>query len=271
MDAFVIKTPRVNGQLKPGTSTIVEFPSTYAKHNSGALNKIRKLPGQRTLNDLNGVVSLEYIKNAVKKLGDANTAIHEKVSILKKLRSKQPSTEIIKSSGIGKLLRSIAKSTNSSSNPEEEKFKDEATDLYKKWKKTIEKRVELACNAKDIEVDYDDTTKNLRTNAISLMKNASRSIKGSTPEPSVQNLSTNEIDTEVFKAIEKHFFEFYGRRVNTKYRKMTRRIVFEIQYNKGNIRNQLSVISNTFRKEEKNKSDILKQDISKILRNYTNK
>jgi len=271
MDAFVIKTPRVNGQLKPGTNTIVESPNAYAKHNTGALNKIKKLPGQRTLHDLNGVVSLEYIKNAVKKLGHANTAIDEKVSILKRLRSKQPSTEIIKSSGIGKLVRSIAKSTDSSANPEEEKFKHEATDLYKKWKKTIEKRVELACNAKDIEVDYDDTTKNLRTNAISLMKNALRPKKGSTPKASDQNLSTSEIDAEVLKAMEKYLFEFYGRKVNTKYRKMIRRIVFDIQYNKGSIREQLSMINNSFRKEEINKSDLLKQSISKILKNYANK
>ena len=62
---------------------------------------------QRRLNDLRGVVVLEDIEDFVIKLKSSDVDNQEKVKILKKLLKKQPSTEIIVKSGIGKVVKSL--------------------------------------------------------------------------------------------------------------------------------------------------------------------
>ena len=69
--------------------------------------KARNVGKQRTLNSLKGVVVLEDIDAFVTKLESSDVGNDEKVKILKKLLKKQPSTEIIASTGIGKVVKKL--------------------------------------------------------------------------------------------------------------------------------------------------------------------
>ena len=69
--------------------------------------KARNVGKQRTLNSLKGVVVLEDIDAFVTKLESSDVGNDEKVKILKKLLKKQPSTEIIASTGIGKIVKKL--------------------------------------------------------------------------------------------------------------------------------------------------------------------
>ena len=91
MDAFVIRTPR-----KPKEESEVKKSK---RSNQGGK--------QRRLKNLRGVVVLEDIEAFVKKLKDSEVENQEKVKILKKLLDKQPSTEIIVESGIGKVVKKL--------------------------------------------------------------------------------------------------------------------------------------------------------------------
>ena len=92
MDAFVIRTPR-----------------SISKSNHSASNSKSKVKkgGQRRLNDLRGVVVLEDIQAFVTQLKSSQVASGEKVEILKNLLSKQPSTEVIVKTGIGKVVKKL--------------------------------------------------------------------------------------------------------------------------------------------------------------------
>merc|ERR1711936_1378867 len=96
MDAFVVRTKRDNISVKKSPK--------------------KKFPGrQRRLSDLQGVVVLEDLEKSVKKLKDPKVEDEEKLKILKALRNKQPSTEIIKSTGVGKILKKLIRNSSSSS------------------------------------------------------------------------------------------------------------------------------------------------------------
>ena len=69
--------------------------------------KTKNVGKQRTLNSLKGVVVLEDIDAFVTKLESPEVGNDEKVKILKKLLKKQPSTEIIVDSGIGKVVKKL--------------------------------------------------------------------------------------------------------------------------------------------------------------------
>ena len=95
MDAFVVRTKRDNNCVRKSPK--------------------KKFTGrQRRLSDLQGVVVLKDLEKSVKKLKDPNVEDEEKLKILKTLRRKQPSTEIIKSTGVGKVLRKLLRNNTSS-------------------------------------------------------------------------------------------------------------------------------------------------------------
>ena len=78
--------------------------NNYEPSNS---KKAKNVGKQRTLNSLKGVVVLEDIDAFKTKLESSEVGNDEKVKILKKLLKKQPSTEIIASTGIGKVVKKL--------------------------------------------------------------------------------------------------------------------------------------------------------------------
>jgi hypothetical protein len=259
MDAFVIKTPRVNGQKCSQDTANLSLLSSK-KHsgttNVGALNKIKPSPGQRTFSDLKGVVSLERIEKAVQKLQNDNVSANEKTAILEKLSAKLPATDIIRSSGIGKLVRKISKGSNPKMDGEEKKLVKTAEKLYQVWKHAIQNRVEVEHNAKNIEVDYDAPTKKIRENAVSLILQAANA------EGAKHHVGTNYCNAnakDVVHNVEKYIFEMHNRLTNTSYRRSIRKIVFDIRYNKGDIKSKLSL------SKEKRPPNIQNEQNSKVV------
>ena len=61
----------------------------------GSLNTIPKAKGQQRISDLKGVVSIDRFEDIVRQLKDQNTSEDTKIRLLKSLRDKKPSTEII--------------------------------------------------------------------------------------------------------------------------------------------------------------------------------
>ena len=149
MDAFVVRTKRDNNCVRKSPK--------------------KKFTGrQRRLSDLQGVVVLKDLEKSVKKLKDPNVEDEEKLKILKTLRRKQPSTEIIKSTGVGKVLRKLLRNSASSS-----EVVDAAQDLEHYWKNLVERRVELSFGNKP-EVATDLETQTIREKARGLFFKAYR-------------------------------------------------------------------------------------------------
>ena len=219
MDAFVIRKSR---EETPSASTgLLAFnnPRQYVtkEQKTRGLNEIKKVKGQRKLSDLNGVVNLDHLQDSLRKLQDPEVPCPEKIKVLKSLKTKKPATEIIKTSGIGKVVRKLTKEGP-------DPLKAAALELYIDWKRLIEKRVETKHRSKYIEVDCDEETNLARRSTLSLMKQAAGTH---------QSLSTS---TPVLVQIEKALFRACKNILSKKYRRSSIRIVralktFVPQYN----------------------------------------
>ena len=185
MDAFVVRTKRDNNCVRKSPK--------------------KKFTGrQRRLSDLQGVVVLKDLEKSVKKLKDPNVEDEEKLKILKTLRKKQPSTEIIKSTGVGKVLRKLLRNNTSSS-----EVVDAAQDLEHYWKNLVERRVELSFGNKP-EVATDLETQNIREKARALFFKAYR--------------EENEIKIDILQTLERKFYRHFKPCIGVSYRKAIRRV-----------------------------------------------
>ena len=185
MDAFVVRTKRDNNCVRKSPK--------------------KKFTGrQRRLSDLQGVVVLKDLEKSVKKLKDPNVEDEEKLKILKTLRRKQPSTEIIKSTGVGKVLRKLLRNSTSSS-----EVVDAAQDLEHYWKNLVERRVELSFGNKP-EVATDLETQNIREKARALFFKAYR--------------EENEIKIDILQTLERKFYRHFKPCIGVSYRKAIQRV-----------------------------------------------
>ena len=185
MDAFVVRTKRDNNCVRKSPK--------------------KKFTGrQRRLSDLQGVVVLKDLEKSVKKLKDPNVEDEEKLKILKTLRKKQPSTEIIKSTGVGKVLRKLLRNSASSS-----KVVDAAQDLEHYWKNLVERRVELSFGNKP-EVATDLETQTIREKARALFFKAYR--------------EENEIKIDILQTLERKFYRHFKPCIGVSYRKAIQRV-----------------------------------------------
>ena len=185
MDAFVVRTKRDNNCVRKSPK--------------------KKFTGrQRRLSDLQGVVVLKDLEKSVKKLKDPNVEEEEKLKILKTLRKKQPSTEIIKSTGVGKVLRKLLRNSASSS-----KVVEAAQELEDYWKNLVERRVELSFGNKP-EVATDLETQNIREKARALFFKAYR--------------EENEIKIDILQTLERKFYKHFKPCIGVSYRKAIQRV-----------------------------------------------
>ena len=185
MDAFVVRTKRDNNCVRKSPK--------------------KKFTGrQRRLSDLQGVVVLKDLEKSVKKLKDPNVEDEEKLKILKTLRKKQPSTEIIKSTGVGKVLRKLLRNSTSSS-----EVVEAAQDLEHYWKKLVERRVELSLGNKP-EVATDLETQTIREKARALFFKAYR--------------EENEIKIDILQTLERKFYRHFKPCIGVSYRKAIQRV-----------------------------------------------
>ena len=116
MDKFLIRTPRSNPSV---LSDLKQEP--------------RKV--QSSLFSLKGVVVVEDLVRAKKLLKEEHVEEERKVTVLRELGEKRPSTELLESTGIGRTVRKLSKEG-------EGEVKVEATKVYRSWKDAVERRVE---------------------------------------------------------------------------------------------------------------------------------
>ena len=185
MDAFVVRTKRDNNCVRKSPK--------------------KKFTGrQRRLSDLQGVVVLKDLEKSVKKLKDPNVEDEEKLKILKTLRKKQPSTEIIKSTGVGKVLRKLLRNNTSSL-----EVVEAAQELEDYWKNLVERRVELSFGNKP-EVATDLETQTIREKARGLFFKAYR--------------EENEIKIDILQTLERKFYIHFKPCIGVSYRRAIRRV-----------------------------------------------
>ena len=127
MDKFLIRTPR--------------SPQTVLKEQKEEPRKV-----QSSLFSLKGVVVVEDLVKAKNLLRDEDVDPERKVKVLRQLGEKQPSTELLETTGIGRTVRRLSKEG-------EGEVKKVATEVYITWKQAVEKRVELSHNKIEVACD----------------------------------------------------------------------------------------------------------------------
>ena len=101
---------------------------------------------QSSLHSLKGVVVVEDLVRAKKLLNDSDVEEERKVRVLRQLGEKRPSTALLESTGIGRTVRKLSREG-------EGEVKVEATKVYRAWKSTVEKRVELSHTKIEVRCD----------------------------------------------------------------------------------------------------------------------
>ena len=127
MDKFLIRTPR--------------SPQTVLREQKEEPRKV-----QSSLFSLKGVVVVEDLVKAKNLLRDEDVDPERKVKVLRQLGEKQPSTELLETTGIGRTVRRLSKEA-------EGEVKKVATEVYITWKQAVEKRVELSHNKIEVACD----------------------------------------------------------------------------------------------------------------------
>ncbi len=113
---------------------------------------------QSKLHQLAGVVVFEDIEFARQRLISADTSIEEKIALLEKLGDKKPSQEVLKKTGIGRVVHKLMRS-------QDRALSAAAGSLYSHWKAHILHIIQR----KPLEVESDLQTKRGRANAVKLI------------------------------------------------------------------------------------------------------
>jgi len=187
MDKFVIKTSR---------SELTSIKSGSSK------GRVR----QATLFSLPGVVSIDDIQRKKKLLESSAVSTEQKVNAIKELLGKNPSTEVLIDTGIGKTVRRLRKDSNPA-------LSEIAEQCYTKWKLVLERRIELSHNK--IEVKCDKETERLRSSSRSFLLTALPAVTAD------RKLVAQNFEKEIFAASKKL--------VNNSYRRLSRKVIFGLK------------------------------------------
>lgn len=205
MDKFVIRNPR-------------------NLHRKDEINlSERKHLKQVTLQSLAGVVVLEELVKAKKILDSDEESIERKLDALKSLKGKKPSKEVLVKVGIGKTVRKLSKApveiieAEPPSHTSHCKLRKLSYEIYKSWKTELERKVEL--QRETITVQSDKETERLRSAAVKFIQTSIKSKKKETK-------STHRTISE---EIEKEIFSQSNCLVGSKYRKLSRKVVFGLK------------------------------------------
>ncbi|CAB4065877.1 unnamed protein product [Lepeophtheirus salmonis] len=167
---------------------------------------------QSRIEDLAGVVNLKEFEELRRRLESRQGDHHREV--IHTLRKKNPSSKIIRKSGILEALR-------------RRKDIPEGLELYNEWKRLLEKRKDSS-TTDQIEVKYDNETEKIRNKSNELMlKSVSEccNSKRRTIFPKERGILLN---------LEKSIFRQCDNKSTKKYRRLSRKIIFALR-NQTNI------------------------------------
>jgi len=203
MDKFVVRTSR---NLQPK----VKKP-TNKKHLS-----------QSTLQSLAGVVVIEDFVQAKISLEDKSVTSEKKIEILKQLLNKNPSKEVLIQVGIGRTVRKLRKELPDEGESDEKQIKVAklSEKVYRKWRHELERKVELKHNP--IRVKCDQETERLRSAAVKFIL-ATFEDSGSEPTSNKEEIQS------LSESLEVELFNCSNKLVNTKYRRLSRKVIFALK------------------------------------------
>jgi len=165
---------------------------------------------QAKLEALGGVVVIEDILRSKNVLDATPINLEEALSSLSYLQSKNPSKEILKSTGIGKTVHKLCR------HPDEQ-IATLAKQVYDKWKKAVVAKATKPM----IEVRSDLKTEEFRLTARKWLN---------------KSLGSNQ--DQLAELVEREIFHLSKRLIKGEYRKTVRRIVFALR--KEDIREKLT-------------------------------
>ena len=217
------------------TNSIESFspipPNNYLHEcSNGGLNKIEVTRGQRRLHDLKGVVVIKQIKGYLEKLKSPDVPIDKKLEIIKHLQEKTPSTKILQSSGLGTLIRNIAKSSPDQENVQSIMLMKESKKLYRHWKRLIEKRIDqnLVSTMKNINITE-------RQNHVKKLQEACKTCLNKDGNDGGDNNSALSVSNTAVNRIEQYVFNLTGKFIGTYYRRLMEKLISDIKENKSGL------------------------------------
>lgn len=164
---------------------------------------------QRSLFELKGVVKLGELERQHALVQDPHADQAELTAILRAWLNKSPSTAVIQSTGVGRTVRRLSKS--SAVNAE---VRAAAAEVYNHWRAQVEKRVELQSRG-PLEVECDRPTSNWRDKARHLIDQAVNAAGHPSPDLAVR--------------LEKTVFEACRHVIGHRYRRCVRKMVLTLR------------------------------------------
>ena len=196
MDKFILKKKR-------------ELPSNQSK-----VLKPKQLT-QSTLHSLAGVVVIEDLEQAKHCLESDTETLEKKIQILQSLLTKNPSKEVLIKVGIGKTVNRLRRAGDDS--PLAVKLRKASERVYQKWKRELERKVDL--KSKPVDVKCDKETERLRASSEKFLFAALQS-----------HSESNSSDLEdISKKIEREIFRQSNKLVNKAYRRLSRKAIFRLK------------------------------------------
>ena len=235
--------------------------------NSGSLNKIEMSPGQRRLNDLKGVWIIEQINDYKEKLIDPTTSSNEKIDIIQQLLDKSPSTEMIESTGIGVIIKSIAKSKHDQENIQSVSLIKESMKLYRYWKRLAEKRVD-----QNLVTRMENLNTTERQNQVKKLEEACEDcIHKENKEKQIEHES--KLLNTFACSIEKCVYSSSGNFIGSYYRRILKNIVSDIEENKFGWCQKILIVNEQIRLTETkskkiDKMIIVNEKVQELLSAY---
>jgi len=235
---------------------------------SGGLNKIEVSRGQKRLDELAGVVKIDQLNAYIRKLKDPSVSTDEKIDIILQLQEKSPSTKIIQSTGIGILVRSMAKDKQDQENFESVKLMKESKKLYRQWKRLVEKRVDnnLVSTMKNLNITE-------RQNHIKKLEQACIDCV-TTHCNETGDQSRLSVSKPIVNRMEHYVFNLTGKFIGSYYRRLMQKIIIDVRDNNSGLFQKIFIFNGKLRLLETGYDkiskgarvdDILKEHLSEYL------
>jgi len=235
---------------------------------SGALNKIEVCRGQKRLDELAGVVKIDQLNGYIQKLKDPSVSTAEKIDIIVQLQEKSPSTKIIQSTGVGILVRNMAKNKEEKENLESAKLVKESKKLYRQWKRMVEKRVDnnLVSTMKNLNTtERQNTVKRLEQACIDCVTQHCNE---------TGDQSTLSVSKPIINRMEHYIFNLTGKFIGSYYRRLMEKIITDVRDNNSGLfrkififKGKLRLLETGYDKISKGArvDDILKEHLSEFI------
>ena len=226
---------------------------SFDESQNGGLNNIQMSPGQRRLNDLKGVWIIKQIDQYKEKLNDPAVSSEEKIDIVLRLLDKSPSTEMIQSSGIGAIIKNLAKSRHDQENIQSVTLVKESMKLYRHWKRLVQKREDLNLVARMKNLNTTERQNQVKKLVEACSACIYKDIRGYKDKDIANEL---KFLNSFANYIENYVFNISGNFIGSYYRRLIQDMTSDITENKFGWCQKILLLNEKFRASETSKNAI---------------